>query len=65
MSLENKRDIKTSSSFLPIDHGADPNNQNNNGDTALILGSIDRKTDNIKLLLSFGADPNLKNNNNF
>ena len=44
---------------LLLDHGADPNLQDNDGDTALMLA---KNSDIQTLLLSYGADPFIKNN---
>ena len=45
-----------------LEHGIDPNIQNNNGDTLLQLAAANNYLRLVKLLLEHGADPNIQNN---
>ena len=46
---------------LLLEHNADPNIQSNNGNTSLILASLEGHTDIVRLLLEHNADPNIQN----
>jgi len=48
---------------LLIKAGADPNIQNNYGETALMIANYDDNLDIVNILLKAGADPNIKDKN--
>jgi ankyrin repeat protein len=52
----------TDKMMLLLDNGADPNLQDNNGDTALHFAARTGKLEAIPLLIGHGADQNLQNN---
>lgn len=45
-----------------LNHGADINHQNNDGDTILTLSIVKRNVDTIRILLMYNPDPYIRNN---